>query len=77
MIITQEDLGLGEETYELCNNAACGYLGQGRYEEALEKLKQAEGWLLGLFYYDILFFRKLISFYSQMSKMNMTNSVIK
>uniref|UniRef100_A0A669BCZ8 Signal recognition particle subunit SRP72 n=1 Tax=Oreochromis niloticus TaxID=8128 RepID=A0A669BCZ8_ORENI len=38
-----EDLGLPESTYELCYNAACSLIGQGKLTEALNKLQQAEG----------------------------------
>uniref|UniRef100_A0A669C1T1 Signal recognition particle subunit SRP72 n=1 Tax=Oreochromis niloticus TaxID=8128 RepID=A0A669C1T1_ORENI len=37
-----EDLGLPESTYELCYNAACSLIGQGKLTEALNKLQQAE-----------------------------------
>uniref|UniRef100_A0AAX7T4K6 Signal recognition particle subunit SRP72 n=1 Tax=Astatotilapia calliptera TaxID=8154 RepID=A0AAX7T4K6_ASTCA len=38
-----EDLGLPESTYELCYNATCSLIGQGKLTEALNKLQQAEG----------------------------------
>uniref|UniRef100_A0A669BAN3 Signal recognition particle subunit SRP72 n=1 Tax=Oreochromis niloticus TaxID=8128 RepID=A0A669BAN3_ORENI len=38
----KEDLGLPESTYELCYNAACSLIGQGKLTEALNKLQQAE-----------------------------------
>lgn len=41
-IMYQEDLGLREDTYELCYNAACFSLGAKRYDEAITKLDQAE-----------------------------------
>ncbi|XP_030594854.1 signal recognition particle subunit SRP72 isoform X2 [Archocentrus centrarchus] len=34
-----EDLGLPESTYELCYNAACALIGQGKLTEALNKLQ--------------------------------------
>ncbi|KAM3939854.1 signal recognition particle subunit SRP72 [Leptodactylus fuscus] len=37
-----EDLGLQETTYELCYNAACSLIGQGRLREAMKKLREAE-----------------------------------
>uniref|UniRef100_A0AAX7VL60 Signal recognition particle subunit SRP72 n=1 Tax=Astatotilapia calliptera TaxID=8154 RepID=A0AAX7VL60_ASTCA len=37
-----EDLGLPESTYELCYNATCSLIGQGKLTEALNKLQQAE-----------------------------------
>ncbi|KAM9741447.1 signal recognition particle subunit SRP72 [Menidia menidia] len=37
-----EDLGLPESTYELCYNAACALIGQGRLTEAFNRLQQAE-----------------------------------
>ncbi|KAG8594977.1 hypothetical protein GDO81_001382 [Engystomops pustulosus] len=37
-----EDLGLQETTYELCYNAACSLIGQGRLSEAMKKLREAE-----------------------------------
>lgn len=37
-----EDLGLQETTYELCYNAACSLIGQGRLSEAMKKLQEAE-----------------------------------
>ncbi|XP_066460584.1 signal recognition particle subunit SRP72 [Eleutherodactylus coqui] len=37
-----EDLGLQATTYELCYNAACGLIGQGRLSEAMNKLREAE-----------------------------------
>lgn len=39
----QEDLGLQEATYELCYNAACALIGQGRLNEAMKTLQKAEG----------------------------------
>uniref|UniRef100_A0AAX7U0M5 Signal recognition particle subunit SRP72 n=1 Tax=Astatotilapia calliptera TaxID=8154 RepID=A0AAX7U0M5_ASTCA len=35
-----EDLGLPESTYELCYNATCSLIGQGKLTEALNKLQQ-------------------------------------
>ncbi|KAM4049436.1 signal recognition particle subunit SRP72 [Anomaloglossus baeobatrachus] len=37
-----EDLGLQETTYELCYNAACSLIGQGRLGDAMKKLREAE-----------------------------------
>ncbi|XP_040273323.1 signal recognition particle subunit SRP72 [Bufo bufo] len=37
-----EDLGLQETSYELCYNAACRLIGQGRLREAMKKLREAE-----------------------------------
>ncbi|XP_029457529.1 signal recognition particle subunit SRP72 [Rhinatrema bivittatum] len=37
-----EDLGLQDGTYELCYNAACTLIGQGKLSEAMKKLQQAE-----------------------------------
>ncbi|XP_073407454.1 signal recognition particle subunit SRP72 isoform X3 [Dendrobates tinctorius] len=37
-----DDLGLQETTYELCYNAACSLIGQGRFGDAMEKLREAE-----------------------------------
>ncbi|XP_056374223.1 signal recognition particle subunit SRP72 [Hyla sarda] len=37
-----EKLGLQETTYELCYNAACSLIGQGRLSEAMKKLQEAE-----------------------------------
>lgn len=39
----QEILDLPESTYELCYNAACALIGQGKLTEANRKLQQAEG----------------------------------
>ena len=42
---TGKDLDMSEhetKTYELCYNSACISLAKGNYEEAREKLKQAE-----------------------------------
>lgn len=36
-------LDLPESTYELCYNAACALIGQGKLPEAFSKLQQAEG----------------------------------
>lgn len=36
-------LDLPESTYELCYNAACALIGQGKLTEAFSKLQQAEG----------------------------------
>lgn len=36
-------MGLSESTYELCYNAACALIGQGKLTEAFNKLQQAEG----------------------------------
>lgn len=43
VFLLQEDLGLPESTYELCYNATCSLIGQGKLTEALNKLQQAEG----------------------------------
>uniref|UniRef100_A0A452J2X7 Signal recognition particle subunit SRP72 n=1 Tax=Gopherus agassizii TaxID=38772 RepID=A0A452J2X7_9SAUR len=40
--VEPEDLGLQEATYELCYNAACALIGQGRLNEAMENLQKAE-----------------------------------
>ncbi|XP_073448108.1 signal recognition particle subunit SRP72 [Aquarana catesbeiana] len=37
-----EDYGLQETSYELCFNAACDLIGQGKLNEALAKLREAE-----------------------------------
>lgn len=37
-----EDYGLQETTYDLCFNAACNLIGQGKLNEALKKLRKAE-----------------------------------
>ena len=39
----QDELGLREDTYELCYNSACLSLGENDIEAAEEKLKKAEG----------------------------------
>ena len=39
----QDDLGLREDTYELCYNSACLLLGENDIEAAESKLKKAEG----------------------------------
>ncbi|XP_018418861.1 PREDICTED: signal recognition particle subunit SRP72 isoform X1 [Nanorana parkeri] len=39
---TTEDYGLQETTYELCFNAACDLIGQGKLNEALTKLRESE-----------------------------------
>lgn len=39
----QDELGLREDTYELCYNAACLSLGENDIEAAEAKLKKAEG----------------------------------
>lgn len=49
IVFLQEDLGLPESTYELCYNTACTLIGQGQLTEALNKLRQAEGWCCSLF----------------------------
>lgn len=36
-------LDLPESTYELCYNAACALIGQGKLTEAFSKLQRAEG----------------------------------
>ncbi|EMP25580.1 Signal recognition particle 72 kDa protein, partial [Chelonia mydas] len=41
--VEPEDLGLQEATYELCYNAACALIGQGRLNEAMKNLQKAEG----------------------------------
>uniref|UniRef100_A0A7M4EFZ3 Signal recognition particle subunit SRP72 n=1 Tax=Crocodylus porosus TaxID=8502 RepID=A0A7M4EFZ3_CROPO len=41
--VVPEDLGLQEATYELCYNAACALIGQGKLNEAMKKLQRAEG----------------------------------
>ncbi|KAJ6653621.1 hypothetical protein lerEdw1_009055 [Lerista edwardsae] len=38
----KEDLGLQEGTYELCYNAACAFIGQGRLTDAMKSLLKAE-----------------------------------
>uniref|UniRef100_A0A8C0QQ29 Signal recognition particle subunit SRP72 n=1 Tax=Chelonoidis abingdonii TaxID=106734 RepID=A0A8C0QQ29_CHEAB len=38
--VEPEDLGLQEATYELCYNAACALIGQGRLNEAMENLQK-------------------------------------
>ena len=38
----QEDLGLKDDTFELCYNKACLLLGQGNLTEALKLLERAE-----------------------------------
>lgn len=40
--VTPDDLGLQDLTYELCYNAACTLIGQGRLDDAMKKLQQAE-----------------------------------
>ncbi|XP_019377845.1 PREDICTED: signal recognition particle subunit SRP72 [Gavialis gangeticus] len=40
--VVPEDLGLQEATYELCYNAACALIGQGKLNEAMKKLQKAE-----------------------------------
>ncbi|XP_053885939.1 signal recognition particle subunit SRP72 isoform X2 [Malaclemys terrapin pileata] len=40
--VEPEDLGLQEATYELCYNAACALIGQGRLNEAMKNLQKAE-----------------------------------
>ncbi|XP_069482264.1 signal recognition particle subunit SRP72 [Ambystoma mexicanum] len=40
--VMPEDLGLQDLTYELCYNAACTLIGQGRLDDAMKRLKQAE-----------------------------------
>ncbi|XP_030050370.1 signal recognition particle subunit SRP72 [Microcaecilia unicolor] len=40
--VLSEDLGLQDFTYELCYNAACTLIGQGKLSEAMKKLQQAE-----------------------------------
>ncbi|XP_006270131.1 signal recognition particle subunit SRP72 [Alligator mississippiensis] len=40
--VVPEDLGLQEVTYELCYNAACALIGQGKLNEAMKKLQKAE-----------------------------------
>ncbi|KAF7236498.1 Signal recognition particle subunit SRP72 [Varanus komodoensis] len=40
--VVPEDLGLQEATYELCYNAACALIGQGRLNEAMKSLQKAE-----------------------------------
>ncbi|KAM4810150.1 signal recognition particle subunit SRP72 [Rhinophrynus dorsalis] len=39
---TPEDFGLQETTYELCYNTACSLIGQGKLNEAMKKLREAE-----------------------------------
>ncbi|XP_063313353.1 signal recognition particle subunit SRP72 [Pelobates fuscus] len=39
---TTEDFDLQETTYELCYNSACGLIGQGKLNEAMKKLREAE-----------------------------------
>ena len=39
----QEEIGLQENTYELCYNNACYLIGKGKLQPALQKLKKAEG----------------------------------
>ncbi|CAH2293509.1 signal recognition particle subunit SRP72 [Pelobates cultripes] len=39
---TTEDFDLQETTYELCYNTACGLIGQGKLNEAMKKLREAE-----------------------------------
>uniref|UniRef100_A0A8C4NG38 Signal recognition particle subunit SRP72 n=1 Tax=Eptatretus burgeri TaxID=7764 RepID=A0A8C4NG38_EPTBU len=39
IVFFQEELGIPENTYELCYNAACTLIGQGKMKEGLEKLK--------------------------------------
>lgn len=41
--LSQEDISLREDTYELCYNAACVLIGREEYQEAFDKLQQAEG----------------------------------
>ncbi|KAJ1204701.1 hypothetical protein NDU88_000140 [Pleurodeles waltl] len=40
--VTPEDLGLQDLTYELCYNEACTLIGQGRLDDAMKKLQEAE-----------------------------------
>ncbi|XP_042303628.1 LOW QUALITY PROTEIN: signal recognition particle subunit SRP72 [Sceloporus undulatus] len=40
--VVPEDLGLQEATYELCYNAACALIGQGKLNEAMKSLQKAE-----------------------------------
>uniref|UniRef100_A0A8C8RYN7 Signal recognition particle subunit SRP72 n=1 Tax=Pelusios castaneus TaxID=367368 RepID=A0A8C8RYN7_9SAUR len=40
--VEPENLGLQEGTYELCYNAACALIGQGRLNEAMKNLQKAE-----------------------------------
>lgn len=39
----QKSLDLKEDTHELCYNVAAFLIGKGLYEQALDKLKKAEG----------------------------------
>ncbi|KAM9331175.1 signal recognition particle subunit SRP72 [Gastrophryne carolinensis] len=39
---TTEDYGLQETSYELCFNAACALIGEGKLNEAIAKLRKAE-----------------------------------
>jgi hypothetical protein len=41
--VLQEEVGLEEETYEVCYNNACYEIGKSRWQAAQEKLKKAEG----------------------------------
>ena len=40
--LLQDEFGLNEDTYEVCYNSACFLLGKGLYQEAVDKLKEAE-----------------------------------
>ena len=41
--VGQEEIGLEEDSYEICYNNACYQIGCGNLEAAMEKLKKAEG----------------------------------
>lgn len=49
--VGQEEIGLEEDSYEICYNNACYQIGHGNLEAAMEKLKKAEG-LSELFVFD-------------------------
>jgi len=53
--LSQENVSLREDTYELCYNAACLLIGREEYKEALDKLQQAEG-LVNLVYLSCMFY---------------------
>ena len=53
MFYHQDEVGLEEESYEVCYNNACYEIGCDRLDVAQEKLKKAEGEINFYFIFNI------------------------
>lgn len=74
--LLQDDPGLAENSYEICYNNACYYIGKGDLKTALEKLDKAEG-RSPLWLYQILCIVKLqLTFFSITRKFRYSLSLL-